>query len=162
MSEFQNSPLPTLDSPSWRTHWRSLALCFVISFGIAGIGNALTALGPWYYQLKHPAWKPPDAAFGAIWTLIFTLCAVSAWLAWHKAPSSARRAKVVGLYLYNGALNIFWSFVLSLTAPRLGHVGVVFPLAEHHLADPGAVAGVTVGIFAGCSLFAMGFCCRGP
>jgi tryptophan-rich sensory protein len=39
------------------------------------------------------------------------LCAISAWVAWHAAPTSGRRAKVVGLYLYNGALNILWSFL---------------------------------------------------
>jgi len=111
MAEFQN-PLSTPSArPGLRLHWRSLVLCFVISFGIAGIGNALTELGPWYFQLKHPPWKPPDPAFGAIWTVIFCLCAVSAWLAWHAAPTSGRRAKVVGLYLYNGSLNIFWSFL---------------------------------------------------
>ena len=111
MTKIQNQALDNVFAPSWRTHWRSLALCFVISFGIAGIGNALTVLGPWYYQLKHPEWKPPDAAFGAIWTLIFTFCAISAWLAWHQAPTWARRTKVAGLYLYNGSLNILWSFL---------------------------------------------------
>jgi benzodiazapine receptor len=111
MNDLPNSSLPPSPKPQLRLHWRSLALCFAISFGIAGIGNALTELGPWYFQLKHPPWKPPDVAFGAIWTTIFCLCAVSAWLAWHAAPTSGRRAKVVGLYLYNGALNIFWSFL---------------------------------------------------
>ncbi len=103
------SPSPAgLTSPP---HWRTLALCFAISFGIAGVGNLLTDLGPWYLQLKHPPWKPPDAAFGAIWTLIFSLCAVSAWLAWHAAPTPARRAKVWALYLLNGSLNIAWSYL---------------------------------------------------
>ena len=104
------SPPPTA-RPQWRLHWRSLALCVAVSFGIAGIGGALTELGPWYFQLKHPPWKPPDAAFGIIWTTIFCLCAISVWLAWHAAPTSGRRAKVVGLYLFNGSLNIFWSFL---------------------------------------------------
>lgn len=111
MNDLLNSFPPPSASPQLRLHWRSLVLCFAISFGIAGIGNALTELGPWYYQLKQPPWKPPDAAFGIIWTVIFSLCAVSAWLAWHAALSSGRRAKVVGLYLCNGALNIFWSFL---------------------------------------------------
>jgi tryptophan-rich sensory protein len=109
MTEFQN-PLSTPSTwPGLRLHWRSLVLCFVISFGIAGIGNALTELGPWYYQLKQPPWKPPDAAFGAIWTTIFSLCSVSAWLAWNAAPTSGRRGKVLFLFLFNGALNICWS-----------------------------------------------------
>ena len=109
MTEFQN-PLSTPSTwPGLRLHWRSLVLCFVISFGIAGIGNALTELGPWYYQLKQPPWKPPDAAFGAIWTTIFSLCSVSAWLAWNAAPTLGRRGKVLFLFLFNGALNICWS-----------------------------------------------------
>ena len=52
-------------------------------------------------------------------------------------------------------------FVLSSPPTRLGDVGVAFPLAEHYLADSGAVAGVALGICAGCSLFDMGFCGRG-
>jgi len=52
-------------------------------------------------------------------------------------------------------------FVLSSTPPRLGDVGVAVPLAEHYLADSGAVARVALGICAGFSLSDMGFCGRG-
>lgn len=109
MNDLPNSYHTPWARPLLRLHWRSLLLCFAISFGIAGIGNALTELGPWYFQLKHPPWKPPDAAFGIIWTTIFSLCAISAWLAWHAAPTSGQRGKVLFLFLFNGALNICWS-----------------------------------------------------
>ncbi len=52
-------------------------------------------------------------------------------------------------------------FVLSSPQTRLGDVGVAFPLAEHHLADSGAVARVAVGICTGFPLSDMGFCGRG-
>ena len=52
-------------------------------------------------------------------------------------------------------------FVLSSPPTRLGDVGVAFPLAEHYLADSGAVARVAVGICAGFPLSDMGFCGRG-
>jgi tryptophan-rich sensory protein len=86
-----------------------LALAFMLSYATAGVGGALTELGPWYFALKHPAWKPPDAAFGVIWTTIFTLCAVSGWLAWQAANSPAGRRRVAYLFGVNAVLNIFWS-----------------------------------------------------
>ena len=53
----------------------SLTLALALSYTTAGLGAALTDLGPWYFALRQPEWKPPDPAFGVIWTTIFTLCA---------------------------------------------------------------------------------------
>lgn len=87
----------------------SLLVAFVLSYATAGLGAVLTELGPWYFALKHPPWKPPDAAFGVIWSTIFTLCAISAWLAWQAADTPALRRRVVWLFGINAVLNIFWS-----------------------------------------------------
>jgi len=87
----------------------SLAVAFFVSYTTAGIGGALTELGPWYFALKQPAWKPPDPAFGVIWTLIFTLCAISAWLAWQAADTRALRRRVLVLFGANALLNMLWS-----------------------------------------------------
>lgn len=86
-----------------------LGLAFVLSYATAGIGGALTDLGPWYFALKHPDWKPPDAAFGVIWTTVFTLCAISGWLAWQAAKTSALRRRVAVMFGLNALLNILWS-----------------------------------------------------
>lgn len=94
---------------SWRYHWRSLVLALVVSYAVAGIGGALTDLGPWYQALKQPDWKPHDMWFGPIWTTIFTLAAISGWLAWHSAPTARQRRRVVMLFALNAALNIGWS-----------------------------------------------------
>lgn len=91
--------------------WRALALALLISFAIAGTGGALTELGPWYYALKQPDWKPPDYAFGVIWSSIFTLCAISAAAAWSQAQTSARKQRLWVLFLLNGALNVLWSLL---------------------------------------------------
>ena len=39
-----------------------LGLALALSFATAGLGRALTDIGPWYYSLKLPDWKPPDAS----------------------------------------------------------------------------------------------------
>jgi tryptophan-rich sensory protein len=88
-----------------------LSVAFVISFATAGIGGALTDLGPWYQALKQPDWKPPDAAFGVIWSTIFTLGAFSGWLAWRQAPMLRERLVVLAVFLINLCLNVLWSWL---------------------------------------------------
>lgn len=89
--------------------WLPWGVAFVLSYLTAALGGALTDIGPWYASLAHPAWKPPDAAFGVIWSLIFTLCAISAALAWQAAASAHERRRVWALFGTNALLNIAWS-----------------------------------------------------
>jgi tryptophan-rich sensory protein len=91
--------------------WPSLYLAIAISFGVAGVGSSLTDLGPWYQQLAKPDWKPPDAAFGVIWSTIFTLCAFSAWWAWHASSHARQRRSLLALFAANAALNVLWSLI---------------------------------------------------
>ena len=90
---------------------RPWLLAFLLSYATAGIGGALTELGPWYYALRQPDWKPPDAAFGVVWTTIFTLCAISGALAWRAAETAAQRRRVLVLFGANALLNIVWSAI---------------------------------------------------
>ncbi len=90
----------------WRRS-RPFLIALALSYVAAGIGGVLTELGPWYFSLKQPSWKPPDAAFGVIWSTIFTLTAVSAALAWRDVPHERRRVWV--LFGLNAVLNICWS-----------------------------------------------------
>lgn len=106
---------------------RTLLLAFALSYATAGIGAALTELGPWYFALKHPPWKPPDAAFGVIWSTIFTLCAISGWLAWQAADTAALRRRVAVLFGVNALLNMLWSALyFKLQRPDWALFEVVF------------------------------------
>lgn len=107
--------------------WKRLALALVLSYATAGIGGALTELGPWYFALKHPAWKPPDAAFGVVWTTLFTLAAISGWLAWQAADTPALRRRVAALFGVNAVLNVLWSALyFKLQRPDWAMFEVVF------------------------------------
>jgi translocator protein len=76
---------------------------------IAALGGLLTDIGPWYKNLKNPSWKPPDWAFGPIWTVILTLAAIAAAFAWNAAPHGAARMWMVGAWLVNAILHVMWS-----------------------------------------------------
>jgi tryptophan-rich sensory protein len=76
---------------------------------VAGLGALTTDLGPWYYHLTLPRWKPPDWLFGPVWTLIFTLTAISGYLSWSRGRHDAVSARILALLIINGILNIAWS-----------------------------------------------------
>jgi len=82
------------------------------TMAVAGLGAAATELGPWYWALRQPAWKPPDTWFGPAWTLIFGLTAwgcVRSWLA-PGATAAARRALLWAAGV-NSVLNVAWSLL---------------------------------------------------
>jgi len=94
-----------------RFPYRAVFVAAASALAVAAIGGSLTTIGPWYRHLHKPAWTPPDAAFGAIWTLIFALATVSAVTAWTSARAQIQREWLIGLFALNGFLNILWSLL---------------------------------------------------
>jgi translocator protein len=98
---------------------KTLAVAAAAAVVVVILGGLLTDIGPWYRALKVPAWKPPDWAFGPIWTLIFTLCTISAALAW-RAAGEHQRLRIIALFVANAVLNLLWSALFfALRQPRL-------------------------------------------
>jgi len=97
-------------SAGWR-RTRPVLVAAAAAIAVAATGGSLTELGPWYQHLLKPPWQPPGPAFGAIWTVIFALCAVSGVIAWRQALSQARREWMIGFFALNGFLNILWSLL---------------------------------------------------
>lgn len=119
------------------------ALGWCLFLGV--LGGTLTRLDPWYFGLRVPEWKPPDWAFGPVWTVIFLGAGTALVLAWN-APGTggAQLARLVGVYLANGMLNLLWSYLffwrrrpdLALVETALlwlsivAMIGVVAPLTR--------------------------------
>jgi tryptophan-rich sensory protein len=90
---------------------RPIVVAAIWGVVVAVAGALLTDIGPWYQLLRVPRWKPPDWAFGPVWTLIFTLAATAGVYAWRSAPTVADRQWLLALFAANGALNILWSLL---------------------------------------------------
>lgn len=92
----------------------SLLLCY----GVAAVGAvASISARDFYQQLERPVWSPPGSVFGPVWSLLYTLMAVAAWLVWRAGGLyGARRA--LGLFLLQLAWNALWSWLFF--AWRLG------------------------------------------
>ncbi len=96
---------------------RRVAWAAAVAIATAMLGALATDLSPWYYALRQPPWKPPDWLFGPIWTLIYTLTATAAVLAWEACPPGPRRRLLLLGFVANALLNLLWS-VLFFTLRR--------------------------------------------
>ena len=84
-----------------------LAVCFVAA-AIGGIASIQAA--SFYAQLVRPEWAPPAAWFGPVWTTLYTLMGIAAWLVWHVGGFAAARA-ALSVFLVQLVLNALWSWL---------------------------------------------------
>jgi tryptophan-rich sensory protein len=94
------------------TRWIGLVAFVVICLGAGGLGAMATTpeIDTWYRTLTKPAWTPPDSVFGPVWTTLYFLMAVAAWLVWSRAglKDAARPLILFGVQL---VLNVCWSWI---------------------------------------------------
>ena len=85
----------------------SLAVCFSAA-ALGGFATTPSVNGDWFVNLKKPSWNPPNWIFGPVWSALYLMMAIAAWLVWKKSGfSKSKRALVwFGLHL---VLNIMWS-----------------------------------------------------
>lgn len=83
----------------------------VVSFIAAGIGAAASVHARSFYtELVRPGWAPPSAVFGPVWTVLYTLMGIAAWLVWRAKGLRAARIPLT-LFLVQLALNALWSWL---------------------------------------------------
>ncbi|MCE4557224.1 TspO/MBR family protein [Roseateles cellulosilyticus] len=101
LSSRSSTPSRVLGLVAW------LAICFVA----AAVGSIASLDAPAFYaELAKPAWAPPAAVFGPVWSVLYTLMAVAAWLVWRERPSQ-RVDGALGLFLVQLAANALWSWL---------------------------------------------------
>lgn len=96
---------------------RSGARSALVLVGLLGVAAAVAAIGGiisapaidgWYAATPKPMWNPPDAVFGPVWTVLYTLMSVAAWLVWRR-PDSELRTRALRVYALQLGLNALWS-----------------------------------------------------
>lgn len=81
----------------------------LVVFVAAAVGAAASVDAPSFYaQLSKPAWAPPAGVFGPVWTVLYALMGVAAWLVW-RSPGPKRAA--LTLFGAQLAANALWSWL---------------------------------------------------
>jgi len=96
----------------------ALAFFLAVSCSAGWLGSLVTrpALDRWYLRLRKPAWTPPNWLFGPVWTVLYFLTGLAAWLVWREAGTGTW----LTLYFLQLALNALWSILFfGLRRPDL-------------------------------------------
>lgn len=70
--------------------------------------GALFVPGEWYASLDKPSWNPPNWLFGPVWSSLYTMMAVSAWLVWRRGGFAAKGTPL-RIFLLQLVLNAAWT-----------------------------------------------------
>ena len=88
-----------------------LVAWLIVAFIAAGIGGAASiGAGPFYSQLVRPEWAPPASIFGPVWTVLYALMGIAAWLVWRVGGFRAAKGALT-LFLVQLAFNALWSWL---------------------------------------------------
>ena len=102
----------------------SLVGWLAVCFGAAAIGG-LFMPGEWYAQLRKPSWNPPSWIFGPVWTALYIMMSVAAWLVWKRGGFKVQRV-ALSLFLLQLLFNALWSpLFFGLHNPGLAFVDIV-------------------------------------
>ncbi len=100
---------------------RLIIACAVsLSAGLIGplvvAGNFTT----WYSTIEKPAFTPPNWVFGPVWTILYLLMGIAAFLVWQKGLGGAAVKVALIWFLVQLALNASWTPVFF----GLHHIGL--------------------------------------
>jgi benzodiazapine receptor len=107
----------------------ALLIALAACFAAWALGGVLTRPNlDWYATLTKPNFTPPNSAFPIVWTILYAMMAVAAWLVW-RAPDK-KGDKTVGLIWFGIQLviSVLWSVAFfALHSPPYGF-GVILAL----------------------------------
>ena len=93
------------------TAWLSLVGWLLATLATGAIGALSTRHARAFYAgLVKPGWAPPGWLFGPVWTVLYLLMGVAAWLVWRRAGWSGATT-ALSLFLAQLVCNALWSWI---------------------------------------------------
>src|SRR3989339_1021525 len=90
-----------------------LIIAIVVSELAGIIGSVFTtqSISGWYADIVKPALNPPAWVFGPVWTTLFVLMGISAFLIWEKGLGRRDVKIALGIFIGQLVLNTLWSII---------------------------------------------------
>ncbi|HVN26171.1 MAG TPA: TspO/MBR family protein [Candidatus Paceibacterota bacterium] len=98
-------------------NWLLLAV-FIALCELVGVGGSLftvRAIPTWYAKLRKPTFNPPNWVFGPVWTILYALQGIAAYLVFRTSGSGT----AFDVFVVQLILNALWT-PLFFGAKRLG------------------------------------------
>ncbi len=109
-----------------------LVVSLVIPLLVGFLGSFFTTaelLNNWYANLNKPWFNPPDWIFGPVWTTLYVLMGIAAFLVWRKGLDNKLVRLALILFVIQLILNALWSALFfGLRCPLCGLIDIVLLL----------------------------------
>ncbi len=94
--------------------------------GITATPFTLSAIPTWYQTLQRPPFSPPDWIFGPVWTILYFLMGVAAYLVWIKGLEKKAVKKALSFFIAQLVFNFLWSILFfGLHSKVLGLIDIL-------------------------------------
>jgi len=91
--------------------WLGLIGWLLVSLATGAVGALATRNAREFYgSLDKPTWAPPGWLFGPVWTTLYVLMAIAAWLVWRRAGWSGATSALT-LFVAQLVANALWSWI---------------------------------------------------
>ena len=88
-----------------------LVVWLAVTFAAAGAGGVASANAAGFYQsLARPDWAPPPWLFGPVWTVLYLMIGIAAWLVWRDRGFAGART-ALSLFLVQLVANALWTWI---------------------------------------------------
>lgn len=79
--------------------------------GLLGSVFTFSAIPTWYASLVKPPLNPPSWIFGPVWTTLYALMGIAAFLVWQKRAKDKKADEALRVFALQLALNALWSIL---------------------------------------------------
>jgi tryptophan-rich sensory protein len=100
----------------------------IVACELAGIiGSVFTtpSIPGWYAGIAKPSFNPPNWIFGPVWTLLYALMGLAAYLVYEKGLKRPEVKKALAVFAAQLLLNALWSIVFFGAHMILGAAVVI-------------------------------------
>lgn len=104
-----------------------LLFFLAITFLAAFIGSYFTTpnIESWYKTLNKPTFAPPNWLFAPVWTILYLLMAISAFLIYQQKDNPQTKY-ALKFYFFQLILNSFWSIIFfGLRSPQFAFFEII-------------------------------------
>lgn len=109
-------------------HALKLVIAIAVPLAVAGLAGVATSRGvaTWYPTLAKPPFNPPAWVFGPVWTVLYVMMGIAAFLLWRHGLDSEGVRAALAAFVLQLALNGLWSILFfGLRSPGLALIEIV-------------------------------------
>lgn len=93
--------------------------------GILGGLFTAPAIRTWYAYLAKPSFSPPNWIFGPVWTVLYFLMGIAAYLIWTRSGTKKKVQTALRIFIAQLTFNFLWSILFfGLRSPLLALIDI--------------------------------------